>query len=167
MTAFYTAYGVSDKITLTGGLHTTSLAFENLQLDAGVLYEVRDAEGWIPGLSVSSMLNYTYGFSTGENRLGHQVDFHLFWNSGEKSMAYAGSSFYLDFYPEASQPAHRFKNIWPTINLGYNRGNQKWNFGAEYKILAPGRENRDGVIDFIEILPGMTSGLYFTVSRKL
>jgi hypothetical protein len=167
LSAFYTAYGVSDKFTLTGGLHTTSLAFKNLQLDAGLLYGVRDSEGWIPGLSLSAMANFTYGFSEGESRLGPQADFHLFWESGEKSLVYAGSSFYMDLYPNASQPAHRFKSIWPTINLGYNRGNEKWNFGIEYKILAPGRDNRDGVIDFIEILPGMTSGLYFNVSRKL
>ena len=69
LTSLTYAYGLSNKLTAFGSLHTTSLIFNNLQTEVGVLSQIRGQENYIPGLSSALALNYITELSLGNSKL--------------------------------------------------------------------------------------------------
>src|SRR5438045_2955657 len=50
-------YGIGDKTTVFGGLHTTALAFKDIQFDLGAVHELLAQDKYIPAISVAPVVN--------------------------------------------------------------------------------------------------------------
>src|SRR5688500_4123785 len=53
LTSITYGYGLKEKTTLFGSLHTTSLLFGVGQIDLGAVHEFKSQDGWIPAITVS------------------------------------------------------------------------------------------------------------------
>ena len=97
LTSLTYAYGLSNNLTAFGSLHTTSLIFNNLQTEVGVLSQIRGQENYIPGLSSVLALNYITELSLGNSKLWPQIDGNAYWNlNNNKHRLHLGYSIWID-----------------------------------------------------------------------
>ena len=156
------AYGLSNKLTAFGSLHTTSLIFNNLQTEVGVLSQIRGQENYIPGFSSVLALNYITEFSLGNSKLWPQIDGNAYWNlNNNKHRLYLGYSIWID-----TDMIDENKMGIANPHLGYTYKIKLWEIGTELKFLAPSYDNTKVFLPY-QSLTGVkgATGLYFNISK--
>jgi hypothetical protein len=161
------AQGVSDKVTLFGGLHTTALIYGVIQTDIGACVNVYHPDSSQFGLSINPVVNIAYDKWEGNFKLWPEVDINAYWEfNPKKSFTYIGIS---NWFELSSKRAHEEtqENRW-LINphIGYTYVRKKWNYNFETKWLVPNVDTKPNVVDYKGVNGKGGIGIYFTFTRK-
>jgi hypothetical protein len=162
------AYGVNDKLSAFGSIHTTALAFGVLQTDAGILYGISKPDKFIPGISVSAAANATIDTWEGYAKLLPQIDANAYWTYGKKkrSFFYTGIS---NWWEPAQFRAHQeiqAHNYFINFQVGHTFAGRKWDFNTEIKYLAPHIERGDIIVEYIGFGTKGATGVYLGITRR-
>lgn len=158
-------YGISDRLTAYGHLHSTSLLFGNAQADLGLTYTLLKSDTWglsaSPALQLASSLRQKSTF-----RLWPSIDLNAYDHIFNKhDYLYGGLTTWVEV---AKQKAHDIpvtRHLLPNLQLGYVWARGKWQHQAELKYLAPGTPNLPGVVNYIGISGNGALGIYYSISR--
>jgi hypothetical protein len=167
LTAISYAQGVSDKVTVFGGLHTTAMLYGVFQTDIGACINLYHPDSSQFGLSVNPVINMAYDKWEGNFKLWPVIDVNAYWEfKKDKSFTYIGIS---NWFELASQRAHGVtqENRWlinPHLGVTYLR--QKWNYNIETKWLVPNVDTQPNVVDYKGVNGMGAIGIYFTFTRK-
>lgn len=160
------AYGVSERLSLQGGLNTTSLLFGVGQIRINPLYEFRKPEGWKPGLSGYFQQHLMLDRWEKQFSWYPEPGFHLYWNlKPEKHLLFAGASTWMELRNPLDRNLPQ-QVLLPSLHLGYQHSNAKWNWTLETRWIAPGRSPGNQVVDYISPGNSGVMGCYFSLSRK-
>jgi hypothetical protein len=175
--------GLTDKTTVFGNLHTTSLAFGVGQTDIGVSQSIWKNDKM--GISAQGSMNILVDFYTGANRFWPQLDANYYLKYGENSKPvqldalckvdskhynffYAGISNWFDPYKTESQGRPNAQFWIPSVQLGHQWIRPKWSYQAELKMLAPNQSNQNIVVNYPSLLNNRGAiGLYFGITYHL
>jgi hypothetical protein len=167
LTNVYGAYGLNDKTTVFGSLHTTAFMFGVLQTDVGITQQVLKQKKYIPGMSVSPIVNLLVDRWDKNFSMYPQLDLNAYWNYGKKQhLIYTTVN---NWYELRNTKAHNEKQPthWlPSIGIGHQWFGNKLNWQLEAKYIAPNQPNKNIVVDYIGLGDQGTFGLYIGVSRK-
>lgn len=163
LTSITYANGVDDNLTLFGGLHTTSLLFNNLQLEMGALSQFKKQNRWSPAYSSALALNFISELQQGNTKLWPQLDGNLFWRFKQnKNRIHLGYSLWID-------PNMLDESKFAILNshLGFSRQINSWNIGVELKFLAPTYDNSKLFIPYQSITGDRgANGLYLQITKQ-
>ena len=175
--------GLTDKTTIFGNLHTTSLLFGIGQTDLGVSQSIWKNDKM--GVSAQGSMNILVDFYTGANRFWPQVDANYYFKYGKHSKPvqldamckieskhynffYAGLSNWFDPYKTESQGRPNAQFWIPSVQLGHQWIRPKWSYQAELKMLAPNQSNQNIVVNYPSMLNNRGAlGLYFGITYHL
>jgi hypothetical protein len=175
--------GLTDKTTIFGNLHTTSLAFGVGQTDMGVSQSIWKNDKM--GISAQGSVNILVDFYTGANRFWPQLDANYYFKYGKNSKPvqldalckveskhynffYAGISNWFDPYKTESQGRPNAQFWIPSVQLGHQWIRPKWSYQAELKMLAPNQSNQNIVVNYPSMLNNRGAiGLYFGITYHL
>ncbi|RMG78145.1 MAG: hypothetical protein D6707_10360 [Bacteroidetes bacterium] len=144
LTSFSYGYGIDSTLTAFGGLHTTALYFNNLQLDLGVTKKIYQGKKYVPSISLSPALNIIKDLNDPILKIWPQIDVNAYWYLGKKqSYIYAGVSnwFELAKYRANEQPQIQRWIYNPQTGIVWKAWEKMW-FNAEIKFLAPNQSNQ-------------------------
>jgi hypothetical protein len=182
-TAVGYGYGISDKTTVFGNLHTTTLLFGIGQTDLGISQRIWKNDKM--GVSAQGTMNVLVDFYTGANRFWPQVDANYYFKYGKHSkpvqldamckveskhynLFYAGLSNWFDPYKTESQGRPNAQFWIPSVQLGHQWIRPKWSYQAELKMLAPNQSNENIVVNYPSLLNNRGAlGLYFGITYHL
>lgn len=167
LTAISYAQGVTDNVTVFGGIHTTAMLYGVIQTDIGACINLYHSDSSQFGLSVNPVVNMAYDKWEGNFKLWPEIDINAYWEfKPKKSFTYVGVS---NWFELASERAHgeTQENRW-LINphLGYTYVRNKWNYNFETKWLVPNVDTKPNVVDYKGIGGKGGVGIYFTFTRK-
>jgi hypothetical protein len=175
--------GLTDKTTIFGNLHTTSLLFGVGQTDLGISQSIWKNDKM--GVSAQGTMNIFVDFYTGANRFWPQLDANYYLKYGKHSKPvqldamckieskhynffYAGLSNWFDPYKTESQGRPNAQFWIPSVQLGHQWIRPKWSYQAELKILAPNQSNENIVVNYPSMLNNRGAlGLYFGITYHL
>lgn len=157
------AHGLTDKLTVFGSLHTTSLLFNNLQTEVGALLLIRKQDRWIPAFSSSLALNFITELSHGNAKLWPQIDGNAYWHlKTNKHRLHLGYSIWLD-----TQMLDENQLAVINPHFGYSYRMKTYDFGAELKLLAPGVDNSKVFLPYQSIMGNKgATGIYLTFTKR-
>jgi len=163
------AKGFTNDFTGFGSLHTTSLLFGTLHLEAGGLKELRKNEGWVPGISIAPSFHYMVDGWTWSSRFFPQLDVNAYWTYGKRNnLIYVGSNNFFDLNGVHTDGQQQ-PNVWlPGFHIGHTFVRPKSNYQVEFKYLALTTSNKNIVVDYIvpQSMNNGAFGLYFTYMFK-
>ena len=179
--------GLTNKTTVFGNLHTTSLLFGIGQTDLGVSQSIWKNDKM--GVSAQGSMNILVDFYTGANRFWPQVDANYYFKYGKHSKPvyldatrfgdvkiesnnynffYIGVSNWIDPYKTESQGRPNAQFWIPSVQLGHQWIRTKWSYQAELKMLAPNQSNQNLVVNYPSLLNNRGAlGLYFGITYHL
>lgn len=161
-------YGLNDRITLHGAVHTTALMFQNIQLETGAGLLLREQQESLPGISLSVTANTVWHPSSAELKLWPQADLGFFREYGQKNnYFYTGISNWFELSARRAHEEEQVQHWIPSPFIGHVFDGEKWNFLIELKYINPLVSNEKIVVDYISPAKTGAIGLYFGVSRKL
>lgn len=137
-------YGFKEKLTLTGGLHTTAMAFGNIQLDLGGSYQFMDQDRFIPNVSVSPSVNTVWDIYDKKIKAWPVLDLNAYWNYGNRNNYFyfgANNFFELSRTRALDQPQPSFILFNSQIGHVLKGKERKWEFVSEVKFLSPFSQN--------------------------
>ncbi len=171
-------YGLTEKTTIFGNLHTTSLLFGVGQTDIGISQSLWKND-WM-GVSIQPQMNILVDFYTGSNRFWPQLDANYYFDyralktkakSGKGfqkvQTVYGGISNWFDPYMTESQ-GRKNQQFWiPSVKIGHLWQRNNWNYNLEFKLLAPIYSNENIVVDYPSMLGKFGAmGIYFGVTYR-
>lgn len=163
--SIYVGHGYTERTTLYGGLHTTSLAFKTFQVDAGANFLVRKMDGNIPGISLNGTFNAMIDFRDFNFRAYPSLAGNLFYDL-RYGRFYAGMDNWFDLFP-SQVPDNSNYQLWaPAFHIGQTFKIKKWELTFEYKSLAPFTNNDDIVVRYATARAKGAHGLYMSIQKK-
>ena len=157
-------FGATSRTTVHGSLHTTSLLFGNLQLDAGATIALLKGENR-NGISLCPSLQFAGNRSNG--RLWPSLDINYYRHLGSKgSFIYAGAGSWFELSPHKAHGEQRQNILVPGLHFGFTRSRERWQQQLELKYLAPGTSTLPGVVDYIGVNGKGVFAIYLSVCRK-
>lgn len=167
LTEVSVAHGLSEKMTGFASIHTTSLAFGNLQTDFGICKSISAQKGYVPGVSANIALNYMYNLEHAVGRAFPQIDVNTYWHYNQKPhFIYAGIGNWFDFTQTRSFNEPQNNHHIFMFQLGHKWNSTKWVYTAEMKWLQPFSNNQRIVVDYIGIQHQGALGIYFGIGRN-
>jgi hypothetical protein len=156
-------YGLSNKLSLGGGLGLTSLAFGTAQCHLGSTIGILKEDNSLKtGLSAVVKTHFLLDRWEGNFRFYPEAGFHACKQTG-KQRFYAGGSAWIETNYARKRSSD---NFWvPMLHAGWQRAGEKWQPSVEFKWIAPGQDSRDLVVDYIAPGGKGSFGLYFGLSR--
>jgi hypothetical protein len=167
LTNVYGAYGLNDKTTVFASLHTTAFMFGVLQTDVGITQQVIKQKKYIPGISVSPIVNLLFDRWDKNFSMYPQVDLNAYWNYGKKQhLIYTTVNNWNELRNTKAHNEKQTTHWLPSIGLGHQWHGNKLSWQLEAKYIAPNQPNKNIVVDYIGMGDNGTFGLYIGVSRK-
>jgi hypothetical protein len=167
LTAVGGGYGINDKLTAYSNIHTTSLAFGVLQLDAGVVQEVLSQRKWRPGISINPAVNLAYQLKAGDFKFWPQLDINAYWNYKNKpNYFYVGISNWFELATTRAHGEPQPHNWLFIPQFGHTFVNKKFNWNLEIKYIVPNISNKNIVVEYQAPARQGAMGFYFGVARK-
>lgn len=166
--SFSGAYGIDSLMTVFGGLHTTALAFGNLQLDMGIVRDLLPAKGRRPGISVAPIANMVLNFKQGDFRIYPELDINVHWKYSLKRRNYLYFSFsnWFDLWGKKAHGVPNTVHYIPNFALGHTFENKKMRYSLELRWLAPFSNNENIVVAYNGIANQGSLAFYFGMCRK-
>jgi hypothetical protein len=167
LTTVMYAQGLSNKTSVFGSVHTTSMLFGVFQTDIGVCQRLYYNDSLRIGFSVNPALNLAYDKWEGHFKCWPQLDLNAYWDiKPKKSFVYAGVEnwFELSKYKAYGETQQQHWLVNPQI--GYNYVRKKWNYNFELKYLVPYINNLPNVVDYKGINHKGAIGVYINFTRK-
>jgi hypothetical protein len=158
--------GLTERFTLYGGLHLTSLAFGNLQADLGGTYDVwhNEKNGISGGISLQTAV------APGKSqtaRLWPVAELNYYFQPGKKpSYLYAGLNAWFEMASKKSYGQEQPRHLIPNLQLGYTIVKEKNQHQFEIKYLGIGIPNVPGVVDYRGLGGKGSFGIYYCIARK-
>lgn len=167
MTSIYYAKGITDSLSVFGGLNGTSLLFGTGHVDLGACYQILKQNKLKPGISVSPVANLMLDKWDWNFRFYPQADAHLYWNyRQEKGLLYVGMSNWFELKSKTTYQMKQDKHWLPTIQLGTRYQREKVEWTIESRYIAPNYPNKYSVVEWKGIGEKGVFGLYFGVNKK-
>ncbi len=160
-------YGLTNKITGFGGIHTTSLLFGNLQTDIGSTIKIFEKENKF-GFSATPALQLAYNMrnKTGA-RLWPSVDLNAYYLiKNDAAFFYCGLATWFEPSNKKAFNEKQTQHILPNIHIGLMLNKSKWMNQFELKYMGLGVANLPGVVDYIGLSGKGTLGIYYSLIRK-
>lgn len=164
LTGIYAGYGLKENLTVYGSLHTTSLLFQTLQIEAGARRDLFEGGGKAPTISGSFALNGIMDFREYNTRIYPELSINPYWNYG-RWKTYLGGQLWLDFY-KFNRINYGYAGFFvPNVNIGQTVDIGKWNIALEYKRLGFNIDSEFSVVNYI--IPGGlgAQGIYLSAHR--
>jgi hypothetical protein len=158
--------GLTDKMTVYGGLHLTSLAFGNIQFDFGGTYGLwqRERQGLTGGLTLQTAV------APGKQntvRLWPTAELNYYYQPGKgSSYLYGGLNSWFEASGKKSYNQVQPRHVIPNVQLGYMIVKTKIQHQFELKYLGIGIPNLPGVVDYRGIGGKGSIGIYYSIARK-
>jgi hypothetical protein len=167
MTSIYAAKGITDSLSVFGGLNGTSLLFGVAHLDLGACYQIMETNKFKPGISVSPVTNFMLDKWDWNFRFYPQVDLHAYWHyRQEKGLLYTGMSNWFELRKTTTYDLKQDKHWVPTFQLGTKYQREKVEWTIESRYIAPNYSNKFSVVDWKGVGSKGALGLYFGVNKK-
>ncbi len=170
ITAIEVGYGLDSTKTIHGGLHTTSILFGNLQIDAGMTYQFLHQKKYIPNLSGALGFNTIYDFDDKSGKFWPTLDLNAFWNYGKRrNYFYVGVNNYFDFTQTLESGQSQKNNILFSPQIGHivKGKNRSWELTTELKFLAPYRRNDYAFVPYKSITGKFGAAGFYLGFRKI
>jgi hypothetical protein len=150
-------YGLDSNSTIFGSIHTTSLAFANIQNEFGWNHKLLPQNGYRPAVSFNVVANTLFATRDNAFKLWPEIDLNAYWKIRQKNLFYVGVS---NWFELSSLKAHQEAqtNHWlPNLQMGYRHSTDKrWTYFIECKALGITNNNEDIVVDYLKY--GSTNG---------
>ena len=167
LTSVMYAQGITNKTSVFGSVHPTSLLFGVFQTDIGICQGLYYNDSLRIGFSVNPALNLAFDKWEKQFKCWPQLDVNMYWNiKPNKSFLYAGVEnwFELAKYKAYGETQQKHWLINPQIGYSYVR--KKWNYNLEIKYLVPNMANTPNVVDYKGIAGKGAIGVYINFTRK-
>ncbi len=166
-TSVWGAYGLDSLTTAWVSLHTTSLAFADLQTDFGFTRNLYASKNkYVPSISISPVINFMHAFRDAQSRIYPELDLNFYWETPKK-LYYVTSAnwFVINSFRAHNEPQPQH---WiPTVNAGiFLNKNGKFNYQIELRYLAPFNKN-NSVVEYFSPASTGALGIYFGITCKL
>lgn len=167
-TSFYGAYGLTDDLSVFGGVHITSLAYGVFQTDIGVTKGLLKPEGWKPGLSVSPAAQLFVDRWEWNAKIYPELGINAYWEYGEKTnkFFYLGVVSWFELQSNRAHEQPQPQRIIPNLQLGHTFERPRMNYTLEAKYFSPFTSNRDIVVNYKSFGNTGAVGIMFSVARK-
>ncbi len=160
-------YGVTDKLSAFGGLHITSLLFDDLQLDLGAVGQVLPQDHLVPAVSVSPVANVFLAMRDGSFRLWPEADVNFYWKyNSSGNLIYLTDINWFDFTSTRADDEPQTRHWFPGIALGHRFESEHWEYITELKYLEPGIGNTPNAVGYHGIGGNGAFGIYLGLTRK-
>jgi hypothetical protein len=158
-------YGLSNRISLTGGAGLTALSFGTGQISAGLITSILPVdESRRTGISAFGKAHFFLDHWQGNFRFYPETGIHVFHDIGKHRFYTGGSAWFETRFPSAARTSG---NLWvPMIHAGWQKAAGKWQPSIELKWIAPNLSSEHLVVDYIGAGNRGTFGLYFGILRK-
>jgi len=171
LTSIAAGYGYSGSLTLFGGLHTTALMFDDLQLDLGALQELTKQDRLVPAISVSPIANILHAMRDGSSRLWPEADINFYWHYGANDLSsgnlvYVTSSNWFDFTSTRADNEPQTRHWFSNIAIGHRFEGTNWQYTTELKYLEAGIANTPNAVGYHGISGNGAFGIYLGITRK-
>jgi hypothetical protein len=167
-TSFYGAYGISEDLSVFGGLHTTSLAYGVFQTDIGVTKGLLKPSGWKPGVSLSPAMQLFVDRWEWNTKIYPELGVNAYWEYGEKTnkFFYMGIVSWFELQSRRAHEQNQTQRIIPNFQFGHTIERTRMNYTLEAKYFAPFTSNRDIVVEYKSFGSKGAVGLMFSIARK-
>ena len=183
-TSVYYAQGISDTITVFGGIHTTSALFGNFQTEIGGTYDIWRNKDTTKGVTGTFALNTAFNINNKESlqdvqnkprtlnsfRLWPQIDANAYYvyNKSKNHFLYYGISTWIETKSNRQSGLKQRAYVFVSPHVGTTLSNNLLNFTFELKYLAPYMNSWDPLVDYIRPV-GKYGGLGFhiAITKKL
>ncbi len=156
--------GIHDKVTVFGGLHTTSQLFGNMQLDAGACIDVFSKDKI--GVSITPAIQTAISYKDVNSfRLWPSLD----WNARyefTKGYLYLGMHNWFEISKKRAHQESQPHWLIPGAHVGYTITKTKWFHQFELKYMMPNANIYPGVVDYIGINKKGAFGLFYNLTYK-
>ncbi|MDP4200073.1 MAG: hypothetical protein Q8922_06350 [Bacteroidota bacterium] len=168
LTSLAAGYGVTDKTTLFGGLHTTALLFKDLQLDLGALHELSAQDKWLPAISVAPVLNIVLAFRDNAFKIWPEADVNFYWHylNASGNLIYLSSQNWFELSSTRADYSAQTRHWFANFALGHTFDGEHWQYVTELKYLEAGVPNLPGPVDYHGISGNGAFGVYLALTRK-
>ncbi|MEI7595060.1 MAG: hypothetical protein WCK02_04870 [Bacteroidota bacterium] len=163
------AFGLSNKTTAYGSIHTTALAYGVFQAELGFISNLKQQNGLCPAISVSPSMNFMVDMYVGNRYYLPQLDLNFYWeNKSKNRFVYTGLSSYFDINRFKAHDEKQTHHWFPCPKIGNTFVRSKWNYNIEIKYMGLGISNEDIIVDYFKPT-GKTGvmGIYFGIVRKI
>ena len=168
LTSLSYAHGLDTGLTLSVGLHTTSLAFGVMQADAMLGIQVLKTKSEKFGITASPGMHFMYDFNGKNFRNYPQLEALCWWQYGEKpNLFYGGAGTWVELLRTKAHGQVQNNELLPWVMIGHQFHRPKWSYTTEIKYLGFQNKSTKLVVDYIS--PGHRGalGFYFGISRRL
>jgi len=183
-TSVYYAQGISDSVTVFGGIHATSGLFGNFQTDIGGTYDIWRNRDTTKGITGTFALNTAFNINNTENlqdvqnkprtinsfRIWPQIDANAYYvyNKSKNHFLYYGISTWIETKANRQSGIKQKAYIFACPHVGTTLSHKLYNFTFEFKYLAPYMNSWDPLVDYIRPV-GKYGGLgfYVAITKKL
>lgn len=166
MSSISGAYGISEKLSVFGGFHTTTIAYQSLQFDLGANYSFMETQKWKPGISGSLILNPIIDMRVGNSSLFPETAFNFYWQLQQRHVPFIGITNWFDV-AKGTVELEKGKLMHPAFYLGYNYEGAKWVFGVEVKWLNFNKELMIPQVEHTSLGGKGAVGVYFKAAYRI
>jgi hypothetical protein len=167
LTSLHFAYGFRENLSMFGGIHTTTLGFQTIQLDFGWTYGVLDQKGIVPGIALNTVMNPMISLRDGAFRYYHELTPNFYWELGSKNkhLFHLGFNNWFDFAPGTFEIGEG--HIWhPSLQAGYRYQMKRFVLAAEYRMLNINKEIVVPQATVPNLIGSGGHGFYFSVNYR-
>jgi hypothetical protein len=159
--------GVSDKVTVFGSFHPTSLFFGNLQSDLGATFRLFEKENKF-GLSASPALQLASSLSASKTfRIWPSADVNFYLHpKSRQSYFYAGINMWFEPSAKKAHDEAQSRHVIPNLQAGYTVIKTKWQHQFEVRYLGIGIPNTPGVVGYVGPSGKGSFGVYYSLIKK-
>ena len=159
-------HGLTEKTTLSGGLHFTSMAFENWQIDLGVHHGFLTPSGKRPGLTGSLQINALKAMYHPDFRLWPETQLTAYWKVKKSTLFVSpGSWWELASTRAFGEP---ITNRWlPYVTIGARLPHHSWNFGLDFRYMGMNLENSGKVVYYATPFNKGAAGIYLSATKTI
>lgn len=168
LTSISYAQGLDTGLTLSAGIHTTSLAFGVMQADVMLGIQVLKTKSEKFGITASPGMHFLYDFDGKNFRNYPQLEALCWWQYGEKpNLFYGGTGTWVELQRTKAHGQVQQNEFLPWAMVGHQFNRPKWTYTTEIKYLGFQHTSNKLVVDYIS--PGNQGalGFYFGISRRL
>lgn len=167
LTSVQVSHGLDTNISLSVGLHTTSLLFGVGHLEAHMAYGIPvDAKQQF-GLTLVPGFHAMADVWEGNFKVYPDLQALGWWQYGEtEKRLYTGIGTWIEFQKVKAHGEIQQNDFLPWWQLGHVWERERMVYQVEAKYLAPFSSSEDIVVDYISPRNRGAVGVYFSIARK-
>jgi hypothetical protein len=167
LTSLTGGYGLKPGFSVFGSLHTTSLLFGVIQLEAGAVKNIYRNDSIGLGFTFTPALNLAFDIWQTNFKAWPELDLNAYKEFGKnKNFYYLGVSNWFELSSKKAENEIQTTHWIINPHIGVNFVRPKWNYNLELKLLAPSVERLPNAVEYKGIGTRGAFGSYFSVSRK-